>query len=107
MKKRVWGLLWLLAGLATLALLAATVGLGAQAWARSEESPTVFLVGRSKMVVLFDQPDQKSGVAAMMERGAAVRPIALALTDDQLWYQIESEAGSGWVQVDQLSLTPP
>jgi uncharacterized protein YgiM (DUF1202 family) len=99
--------LWLLAALVALGLLALTIALAVQASAQAARERSATLVGRSKVVVLRQEPKRGSGVAGIVDRGTAVELIDSDVRSDGAWYRVRTDAVSGWVEADDLALTPP
>lgn len=61
---------------------------------------TAVLAGRGFLINLMDAPGGR--IAAGQQRGAEVEILSSALLDDEIWYEVDSSTGIGWVKADSL-----
>ena len=107
MSKKTLSTLWIITGLVTVALLAATIGLASKSRAKAILNSEVYLSRTSSLNVLYDQPDRFSRVIATLKRGTAVIVRDAATEDGQTWYYVEARTASGWVEAQFVSRVPP
>ena len=107
MSKKTLSTLWIITGLVTVVLLAATIGLASKARAKAILNSEVYLNRMSSLNVLHDQPDRFSRIIATLKRGTAVIVRDSVTKDGQTWYYVEARTASGWVEAEYVSLEPP
>jgi len=61
---------------------------------------TALLAGKGFLTNLMDAPGGR--IAAGQQRGAEVEILSSALVDDEIWYEVDSSTGIGWVKADSL-----
>jgi len=100
--------LWLLAGLVTMLLLAATVGLADRSRTQAIVGESLYLVDRGGAVKLYQAPSQDSETVAALVRGSQVIVLGLIEKEDQTWYLVQKgEMTAGWIPASGASRDPP
>lgn len=67
---------------------------------------TVFLTGRGYMINIYRAPGEVFMVA-QQERGVEVVILQIGDFEGKTWVQIEAPTGTGWVELENVSVTPP
>jgi len=107
MSKRVLRYLWILTGLVTLVLVAATIGLIARARAQVSRGVTAQLAGSSSLFHLREQPILNSRIVAILERETTVTVFSSVTENDQTWYRVQAGDQAGWIQAQYVHLDAP
>jgi hypothetical protein len=105
---RIEKVLWVLAGIAALLLLTATVQLVARTRSQGIVGETVYLVGQTGAIRLHESPAQDSKVIAALVRGSPVTVLGLSQEEGQAWYLVQKgEMTPGWVPAYEVTRETP
>jgi hypothetical protein len=108
MSKRLFWVLWALAGCVFVALLAATLTLAARARAQAVLGRPVYLTSNTMTVRLHQQPRASSPVVAVLVRGSEVIVNEVTSRGGQTWYFVrKGEMTPGWVPSNRIRFRPP
>lgn len=108
MSKKTITFLWVLTGIAAITLSIFTVKLYNQIKASEiQEGIEVYIAGDNNIVLLRENPTERSRVSAIIEFGSRVTIMGNDSGLADQWYFVESEAGSGWISANLLSSERP
>ncbi|MBN2499395.1 MAG: SH3 domain-containing protein [Anaerolineales bacterium] len=98
MSKKALSILWTLTGIVALGLLALTITIVIQTGALAETGiPGQVTDSTGAVVLLHAEPSRTATVITILEAQAALTVTDSQREDDVLWYQVQTEAGQGWV----------
>jgi hypothetical protein len=76
--------------------------------ATGERAPAleVILSGEQPIVLVYEQPEAKSDISVLLERGTRVQVIDYSPDLNADWARIQYRELSGWVSIEFLALEP-
>ena len=111
MSKKTNKILWIATALIALILLGFTINLTIKSNAQGGEGGQrmrAYLTSSHPLIIILAEPEQRSIVASIQERGTAVIVTEYLRRSGTDWYQINlTETETGWVQGEYISLEKP
>ena len=106
-QKKIPSAVWILTGLAALALLGATIALGIRAATQSGLGAQVYLTSPVGLIHIHEDPSMYSGTVSVVTNGTPATVRGIEDIGGVTWYFVEVESISGWVDETRLSAEPP
>jgi hypothetical protein len=99
--------LWRMTTMVAVLLLVFTILLVIKDRSISSSGFTGYISQQDSLVYLRSQPDETSRTVAILNPGSVVFVDHSTDRDNLTWYHVKSENGIGWIQEENLTLTPP
>lgn len=100
-------IVWVVTGLVAVALLAVTIVLGVKASGQSGLGVEVYLTSPIGLIHIHEEPSMYSPSTGIVANGTSAIIRRIQPVGDVVWYFVEIETTSGWVDETRLSAEPP
>ena len=98
---------WIITGIAALTLLAFTILLAIKASGQAGLGVEVYLTSPTGLVHIHEEPSQYSTRVTIVSDGTRAIIRDIEPVGDVIWYFVEVETGSGWVDESRLGSEVP
>jgi hypothetical protein len=102
-----FSIVWKITGLIALVLLLATFSLAVKSRAYDDSAIVGYVTAPGSSAYLRSQPSEESRIVTILERDTVLWIKNSITKDSQTWYHVETDADSGWIPSENVSLEHP
>ena len=106
-EKRIPTPVWVVTALVATALMAITIVLAVKAAGQSGLGVQIYLTSPIGLIHIHEEPNVYSASVAIVANGTPAIIRRIEPVRDVIWYFVDVETASGWVDETRLSAEPP
>ncbi len=106
-EKKIPSIVWVVTGIAAMVLLGFTIVLGVKASGQAGLGLEIYLTSPVGLIHIHEDPSVYSPTVGIVENGTSAIIRRRQHVGDVVWYFVEVETTSGWVDETRLSAEPP
>ena len=95
---------WRITAIAVLLLLIASIFLVNMARSQADSGFTGYITSIDSTVFLRRRPNTNSAIVSILDNDISVFVKDATTWNDNIWYHIETQNGSGWIPEDNLTI---
>lgn len=104
LKKPILVIAWRITAIAVLVLVVASMFLVNKSRSHADSGFTGHITGINATVYLRSQPNANSPIVSILDNDITVFVKNTTTRNSKIWYQIETQNGSGWIPEENLTI---